>query len=78
MQGHNNNDNFTQLLHLLVTKYKNIMEHLDGKEDRKYNHHDVQNEHLNLTGAHVLREELATIHDCKVLFNNGRRRYRYK
>ena len=39
MQGHNNNDNFTQLLYLLVTKCKNIMEHLDGKEDRKCNHH---------------------------------------
>ena len=41
-------------------------------------HVHVQNEHLNITGAQVLREKLATIHDRKVLFNNDRRRYRYK
>ena len=48
LQGHNNNGNFTQLLYHLDTKDKNIMDHLDG---HKYNHHDVQNEPLNIIGA---------------------------
>ena len=65
LQGHNNNDNFTQLLYLLGTKDKNIMDHLDGKVGHKYNHHDVQNELLNIMGAQVLREKLATIRDRK-------------
>ena len=43
LQGQNNNDNFTQLLCLLGTKDKNIIDHLDGKVGHKYNHHDVQN-----------------------------------
>ena len=51
LQGHNNNGNFTQLLYLLDTKDKNIMDHLDGKVGHKYNHHDVQNELLNIIGA---------------------------
>ena len=41
------------------------MDHLDGKVGHKYNHHDVQNELLNIMGAHVLREKLATIRDRK-------------
>ena len=61
LQGHNNNDNFTQLLYLLGTKDKNIIDHLYGKVGHKYNHHDVQNEHLNIMRAQVLREKLATI-----------------
>ena len=65
LQGHNNNDNFTQLQSLLGTKDKNNMDHLDGKVGHKYNHHDVQNELLNIMGAQVLRENLATIHDGK-------------
>ena len=65
LQGHNNNDNFTQLQSLLGKKDKNIMDHLDGKVGHKYNHHDVQNELLNIMGAQVLREKLATIHDGK-------------
>ena len=40
------------------------MDHLDGKVGHKYNH-DVQNELLNIMGAQVLREKLATIHDGK-------------
>ena len=63
LQGHNSNDNFTQLLYLLGTKDKNIMDHLDGNMGYKYNHHDVQNKLLNIMGAQVLREKLATIRD---------------
>ena len=56
LQGHNNNDNFTQLLYFLGTKGKKIMDHLNGKVGHKYNHHDVQNKLLNIMGAQVLRE----------------------
>ena len=63
LQGHNNNDNFTQLLYLLGTKDKNIMDHLAGKVDHKCNYHDVQNELLNIMGAQVLGEKLANIRD---------------
>ena len=42
-----------------------MMDHLDGKMGHKYNHHDVQNELLNIMVAQVLREKLATIPDCK-------------
>ena len=65
LQGHNNNYNFTQLQYLLGTKDKKIMDHLDGNMGHKYNHHDVQNELLNIMGAQVLREKLATIRDRK-------------
>ena len=41
------------------------MDHLDGKVAHKYNHHDVQNELLNIMGAYVLREKFATIRDPK-------------
>ena len=63
LQGHSNNENFTQLLYLLGTKNKNIMDHLDGKVGHKYYHLDAQNELLNIMGAQVLREKLATISD---------------
>ena len=63
LQGHNNNNKFTQLLYLLGTKDKNILDHLDGKVGHKYNHHDVENELLNIMAAQVLREKLATICD---------------
>ena len=33
--------------------------------EKKYNRHDVQNELLNIMGAEVLREKLATIRDRK-------------
>ena len=46
-----NNDNFTQLMYLLGTKYKNIIDHFDGKVGHKYNHHDVQNKLLNIMAA---------------------------
>ena len=65
LQGHNNSDNFTQLLYLLSTKDKNIMGHLDGKVGHKYHHHSVQNELLNIMGVQVLQKKLATIRDCK-------------
>ena len=41
------------------------MDHHHGKVGHKYNHHDVQNELLNIMGAQVLREKLATIRDRK-------------
>ena len=66
LQGHNNIDNFTQLLYLLGTKDKNIMNHLDGKVSHKYNHHDMQNELLNIMGAQLLQEKLAAIRDRKL------------
>ena len=44
------------------------MGHLDGKVGHKYNHHDVQNELLNIMGAQVIREKLAAIRDRKSFF----------
>ena len=46
-------------------KDNNIMKHLDGKLRHKYNHHDVQNELLNIMGAQVLQEKLAVIRGRK-------------
>ena len=54
------------------------MDHLDGKVGHKYNHHDVQNELLNIMAAQVLREKLATIRDHIFCFNYDRGRYQYK
>ena len=65
LQGYNNSNSFAQSLYLLGKKDKNIMNHLDGKVGHKYNHHDVQNEFLNIMAAQVLREKLATIRDRK-------------
>ena len=47
------------------------MNHLNGKFGYKYNHHDVQNELLNIMGAQAL-EKLAIIRDCQFFFNYGR------
>ena len=38
LQGHDGNDNFTQLLRLLNTNDKNILYHLEGKIGHKYTH----------------------------------------
>ena len=38
LQGHDGNDNFTQLLRLLNTNDKNILYHLEGKIGHKYMH----------------------------------------
>ena len=65
LQGHDDNDNFTQLLHLLGNKDSRIMDHINGKIGHKYNHHDVQNELLNLMGAQVLRKKLDTVRECR-------------
>ena len=43
------------------------MNHLNGKLWNKCNHHDVQNEHLNLMCAQILREKIAIIRDHKFL-----------
>ena len=63
LQGHDDNDNFTQLLHLLGNKDSSIMDHIIGKIGHKYSHHDVQNELLNLMGAQVLRKKLDTVRE---------------
>ena len=65
MQGHDGNANFTQLLYLIGTKDNSIMNHLDRKLVHKCNHHDVQNELLNIMRVQSLREKLAVIHDRK-------------
>ena len=41
------------------------MNHLDRKLVHKCNHHDVQNELLNIMRVQSLREKLAVIHDRK-------------
>ena len=66
LQGHDDNDNFTQLLFLLETKDNKSpkMNHFDGNLGDKYNRHDVQNDLLKIMGAQVLREKLAVIRDC--------------
>ena len=38
LQGHNNNDNFIQLLHLLGTKNESIVKHMDEQVGYKCNH----------------------------------------
>lgn len=63
LQGHNGNDNFTQLLLLFGSKDNNITDHINGKIGHKYNHHDVQNELLNLMGSEVLRKRLDVVRD---------------
>ena len=65
LQGHDNNDNFTQLLYLLGSNDKNIIEHLNRKVGHKYNHHDVQNELLNNMANQVLRQKLTVIREHK-------------
>jgi len=65
LQGHNRNDNFTQLLLLFGSKDPNITDHVSGKIGHKYTHHDVQNKLLNLMGAEVLRKRLDVIRDCR-------------
>ena len=66
LQGHNNDDNFTQLLYLLGTKDENITKHLDGQGGFKYTHHDSQNEILDIMASHVLRKKLADIRERQV------------
>ena len=65
LQGHDGNGSFTQLLYLLGPKNNNIISDLEGKLGHKYNHHDVQNELLNIMGVQVLWEKVAVIHDRK-------------
>ena len=74
LQGHDGNDNFTQLLPLLGSKDSNITHHISGKVGNKYSHHDAQNELLNLMGTEVLRIELEVIRDHRFLLHYSRRR----
>ena len=61
LQGHEGNDNFTQLLCLLSTNKKNILYHLEKKIGHKYMHNDVQNEILDIMAVLALQEKLKTI-----------------
>ncbi|XP_057290813.1 zinc finger MYM-type protein 1-like [Hydractinia symbiolongicarpus] len=63
LQGDDNNDNFTQLLFLLGSRDSSVMDHINGKIGHKYNHHDVQNELLNLMASQVLRKKLDTVRE---------------
>ena len=65
LQGHDENDNFTQLLRLLGTKDENILKHLDDSIGHKYTHHDFQNEILHIMASQVLRSKLANIRKCQ-------------
>ena len=46
LQGHDNNDNLTQTLLLLGTKYDNITKHIHGQIGHKYTYNEIQNELL--------------------------------
>ena len=65
LQGHDNNDNFTQLLYLLGSNDKNIMDYLNRKVGHKHNHHNVQNELMNIMANQVLRQKLTIIREHK-------------
>ena len=65
LQGHDGNDNFTQLLRLIGTKDSNITDHLEGKIGHKYTHNDVQNELLDIMAVLTLQEKLKLISGCK-------------
>ena len=54
VQGHDENENFTQLLRLLGTKDENILTHLDESIGHKYTHHDFQNEIPYIMASQVL------------------------
>ena len=61
LQGHNDNDNLTQLLKLIGTNDENVSNHLEGKIGNKYTHSDVQNELLNIMATLTLQEKLKDI-----------------
>lgn len=65
LQGLDNNDNLTQLLHLLGTKDDSIIKHLQGQVGHKYTHHNIQNELLNIMASKVLRVKVSTIRGRK-------------
>ena len=68
-QGHDENDNFTQLLQLLGTNNKNIVGQLYGRIGYKYTHNKVQNEILDILTTLTLQEKLKTILECKFFFH---------
>ena len=63
LQGHDGNDNFSQLLRLLGTHNKSILDHLEGRIGNKYIHNDVQNELLDIMAVLTLQQKLETIRD---------------
>ena len=65
LQGHDENDDFTQLLRLLGTKDENILKQLDDRIGHKYTHHDFQNEIHHIMASQVLRSKLASVRKCQ-------------
>ena len=61
LQGHDDNDNLTQLLKLIGINDENVSNHLEGKIGNKYTHSDVQNELLNIMATLTLQEKLKDI-----------------
>ena len=61
LQGHDANDNFTQLLRLLGTKHENILKHLDDSIGHKYTYHNFQNETLDIMTCQVLQSKLSNV-----------------
>ena len=54
LQGHNGEDNFTQLMVLLGAKDGNIRDHLNKSLGNEYTSHDIQNELLEIMAHQVL------------------------
>ena len=69
-QGHDENDNFTQLLRLFVTEDENILKHLNDSVRHKYTHYDFINKILHIIASQVLRSKLAN--DCMLLSCHAR------
>ena len=64
LQGHNNNDNFIQLLHLLGTKNEIIVKHLDEHVGYKCNHlvqSQVQSQQATTTSTTTLKVKIKSL-----------------
>ena len=65
LQGHHENDNFTQLLCLLGTKDEKILKHLDDSIGHKYTHHDFQNKMLHIIAIIGIYITIILFEKCK-------------
>ena len=72
LQGNESIDIFTLLIILLGTKDKSIVAHLGGTIGKKYTHHDINNELLNIISHQVFFSKPKTICKNVSLFINGR------
>ena len=63
LQGHDENDNFMQLLRLLSSNDKNNLCLLEGKTGHKYTRNDVQNGILDIMAVLTLQEKLKTFRE---------------